>query len=235
MKMRTLAAVLAALTMTAGAASAQDMTSEKGKLSYIFGYQLGGQLQQVQEAGEQIDINSAIKGVQDAYAKKDPALAEAQAKPVMEAFQRRQQARAQQAKAEYDKAAAENLSKGNQFLAANKAKPGVKTLPSGVQYKVVTAGTGARPALGSTISVAFAGPFFPTVAPRPADAKMEDAPPMKLSEVQVEGLREAITQMPAGSQWEITLPPGKAFGADPRTGMPPNAVVQFDVKLNSVK
>ena len=233
MKMRTLAAVLAALTISAGAASAQDMTSEKGKLSYIFGYQLGGQLEQVQETGEQIDINSAIKGIQDAYAKKDPALAEAQAKPVMEAFQKRQQARAMQAKAEYDKLAAANLTKSNQFLAANKAKPGVKTLPSGVQYKVVTAGAGARPALGSTITVAFAGPFF--MGERPADAKLEEAPAMKLSEVQVEGLREAITQMPAGSQWEITLPPGKAFGADPRTGMPPNAAVQFDVKLNSVK
>lgn len=233
MKMRTLAAVLAALTISAGAVHAQDMTSEKGKLSYIFGYQLGGQLEQAQEAGEQIDINSAIKGIQDAYAKKDPALAEAQAKPVMEAFQKRQQARAQQAKAEYDKAAAANMTKSNQFLAANKAKPGVKTLPSGVQYKVVTAGTGARPALGSTITVAFAGPFF--MGERPAGAKLEEAPAMKLSEVQVEGLREAITQMPAGSQWEITLPPGKAFGADPRTGMPPNAAVQFDVKLNSVK
>ncbi|PNS07691.1 FKBP-type peptidyl-prolyl cis-trans isomerase N-terminal domain-containing protein [Solilutibacter silvestris] len=234
MKMRTLAAVLAALTMTAGAASAQDMTTDKGKLSYVFGYQLGGQLAQVQDSGEQIDINSAVKGIQDAYAKKDPALAEAQAKPVMEAFQRRQEARAQQAKAEYDKAAAANLTKSNQFLAANKAKPGVKALPSGVQYRVVTAGTGARPALGSTISVAFAGPFFMGQRP-PEGAKLEQAPAMKLSEVQVEGLREAITQMPAGSQWEITLPPSKAFGADPRTGMPPNAAVQFDVKLNSVK
>lgn len=234
MKMRTLAAVLAALTISAGAAHAQDMTSEKGKLSYIFGYQLGGQLQQVQETGEQIDINTAMKGIQDAFAKKDPALAEAQAKPVMEAFQRRQQARAQQAKAEYDKAAAANMTKSNQFLATNKAKPGVKTLASGVQYRVIAAGNGARPALGSNITVSYAGPFI--MGDRPAEGvKMQDSQPMKLADVEPEGLREAISQMPAGSHWEITLPPNKAFGADPRTGAPPNVVVQFEVKLNSVK
>ena len=47
--------------------------------------------------------------------------------------------------------------------------------------------------------------------------------------------REALLQMPAGSKWEITLPPDKAYGADPRTPFPPNVAVQFEVKLVSVK
>jgi len=48
-------------------------------------------------------------------------------------------------------------------------------------------------------------------------------------------MREALGQMPAGSKWEIVLPPDKAFGNDPRTGFPPNVAVAFDVKLISVK
>jgi peptidylprolyl isomerase len=233
MKLRSLVVAVAAFAM-AGSALAQDTTSEKGKLSYYFGYDYGNNLAELTGRGEQLDINTVIKGLQDAYGKKQPALTADQLRPALEAFQKREQARAQKAKADYDKVAAENKTKSDQFLAQNKAKAGVQTLPSGVQYRVIEAGKGAKPTQASTVELEVAGPFpfgqRPTEA-RPAQ-QMKD---LKVSAVEMAAMRETLLQMPAGSKWEIALPPDKAYGADPRTGFPPNLAVVFEIKLISVK
>lgn len=102
MKLRSIAVAVAALALT-GNALAQDTTSEKGKLSYYFGYDYGNNLAELTGRGEQLDINSVVKGLQDAYAKKQPAITADQLKPAVEAFQKREQGRAQQAKAEYER------------------------------------------------------------------------------------------------------------------------------------
>jgi peptidylprolyl isomerase len=233
MKLRLLAAAFTALILTAGTASAQDTTSEKGKLSYYFGYDFGRSLA---ESGEQIDVNTLTKAVQDGFGKKQPAVPIEQLRPAVEAFQKRQQAKAAQAKAAFDKDAAANKTKSDQFLAQNKAKPGVKVLPSGVQYRVIENGTGAKPTTASTVGLEVAGPF--PYGQRPTDpnqGKPQSVPSVKLSEVDMQAMREVLQQMPAGSKWEVILPPDKAFGADPRTGFPPNVAVAFEVKLLSVK
>ena len=233
MKLRSLVVAVAAFAM-AGSALAQDVSSEKGKLSYYFGYDYGNNLAELTARGEQLDINSVVKGLQDAYAKQKPALTAEQLKPALEAFQKREQARAQQAKAQYDKAAAENKTKSDQFLAANKAKAGVQTLPSGVQYRVLETGTGAKPTQASTVQLEVAGPF--PFGQRPEQARApQQIPGIKLSEVEMAAMREVLLQMPAGSKWEVALPPDKAYGADPRTGFPPNVAVVFEIKLVSVK
>ena len=230
MKLRLLAACVAALTLTSSLALAQDTTSEKGKLSYYFGYQFGRDLA---ESGEQIDVAALVKAVQDGYGKKTPAVTEAQLRPVVEAFQKRQQAKAAAAKAEFDKLAATNKTKSDQYLAQNKAKSGVKALANGVQYRVMENGTGAKPVQTSTLALEVAGPYL--YGQKAADDKVQNIPSIKLSEVQMPAMREALGQMPAGSKWEIVVPPNLAFGADPRTGFPPNVAVSFEVKLVSVK
>jgi peptidylprolyl isomerase len=232
MKLRPLAASVAALTLVSGIALAQDTTTDKGKLSYYFGYQFGRDLA---ESGEPVDVNTLVKAVQDGYGKKQPALTEAQLRPAVEAFQKRQQAKAAAAKADFDKAAAANKTKSEQYLAANKAKAGVKVLPgnSGVQYRVMEPGTGAKPAQTSTLALEVGGPYL--FGQKAADDKVQNIPSIKLSEVQMPAMREALAQMPAGSKWEIVVPAASAFGSDPRTGFPPNVAVAFEVKLISVK
>ncbi|KAF1718949.1 FKBP-type peptidyl-prolyl cis-trans isomerase N-terminal domain-containing protein [Pseudoxanthomonas wuyuanensis] len=233
MKLRSLVVAVAAFAM-AGSALAQDTTSEKGKLSYYFGYDYGNNLAELTGRGEQLDINTVIKGLQDAYGKQQPALTAEQLRPALEAFQKREQARAQQAKAEYDKVAAENKTKSDQFIAQNKAKPGVQSLPSGVQYRVIETGNGAKPTQASTVELEVAGPF--PFGQRPAEARPpQQMPGIKVSEVEMQAMREVLLQMPAGSKWEVALPPDKAYGADPRTGFPPNLAVVFEIKLKSVK
>ena len=231
MKFRPIAVAALAL---AGNAFAQDITSEKGKLSYYFGYDYGNNLAELTERGEQVDVNSVVKGLQDALAKKQPALTAEQLKPALEAFQKREQARAAQAKAQFDKVAAENKTKSDQFLAQNKAKPGVQTLPSGVQYRILETGTGAKPTQASTVQLEVAGPF--PFGQRPEQARpAQQNPSIKVSEVEMAAMREVLLQMPAGSKWEVALPADKAYGADPRTPFPPNVAVVFEIKLVAIK
>jgi len=233
MKLRPIAVAIATLGL-AGSAFAQDLTSEKGKLSYYFGYDYGNNLAELTERGEQLDVNSVVKGIQDALAKKQPAITGEQLKPALEAFQKREQARAEQARAQYEKVAAENKTRSDQFIAGYKGQAGVQTLPSGVAYKVLENGTGAKPTQASTVELEVAGPF--PYGQRPEQARQaQKIPAIKLSEIEMAAMREVLVQMPAGAKWEVALSPDKAYGADPRTGFPPNVAVVFEIKLVSVK
>ena len=230
MQSRLLAATaLAALTLSAtGIASAQDTTSAKGKLSYALGYQLG---RETVESGEVLDVATMTKALQDGYAKKDPAVPVDQMRDAYQAMQQRLQTKA---KAAFDKAAAENKTKSDTYLAQNKAKAGVKTLPDGVQYRVIEVGNGARPTPASSVELEVSGPYPWGQQPTPAPAAQKMAS-TKLSEIEMPAVREVLAMMPQGSKWEIVLPPEKAFGNDPRSPFPPNVAVQFEIKLVSVK
>jgi peptidylprolyl isomerase len=227
MKLRLIAAAVAALVL-AGNAVAQDTSTEKGKLSYALGYDLG---RNAIESGEPIDVNSIIKGLQDGYSKKEPSVPVEQLRTAVQNMQKRQAAKA---KAEWDKAAAANKTKSDGFVAANKAKAGVKSLPSGVQYRVIEAGTGAKPTMANTLQLEFAGPFPFGERPQQAAAPSQ-VPGIKLSEIEVPAMREVLQQMPAGSKWEVTLPPEKYMGNNPASRFPPNVAVQFEIKLVSIK
>ena len=117
--------------------------------------------------------------------------------PAVESMQKRQLAKA---KAAFEKASAENKTKSDAFLAQNKAKAGVKTLPSGVQYRVVENGTGAKPSQTSNIQIQYKGniPNGPTFVDTFTAQQGQPAGPvtMKLSQIPLVGLREALTQMP---------------------------------------
>jgi peptidylprolyl isomerase len=223
------AAALAALTLTAtGLASAQDTSSAKGKLSYALGYQLG---REAIESGEALDLNTITKALQDGYAKKDPAVPVDDMRNAYQDMQKRLQAKA---KVAFDKAAAENKTRSDAYLAQNKAKAGVKSLADGVQYRIVEVGNGAKPTPASSVELEVAGPYPWGQQPTPAQPAQK-MPATKISEIEMPAIREVLAMMPQGSKWEITLPPEKAFGNDPRSPFPPNVAVVFEVKLVSVK
>ena len=235
MKLRPFLASLApasllALSLVAGGAFAQTTPApDRNALSYALGYDLGRNLI---ESGESIDLATVQRALQEGYAKKEPTVPVEQLRTAVEAMQKRQ---AEKAKAAWDKAAADNKARSDAFIAQHKTAAGVQTLPgSTVQYKVLESGSGARPTQASAVQLEFAGPY--PLGQRPQQAQpARQIPSMKVSEVPLTGLREALLAMPAGSKWEITLPADKAYGADPRTEFPPNLAVQFEVKLVSVK
>ena len=229
MKLRLIAAATAAaMTLSAGAAMAQDTSSERGRLSYAIGYDLGRNLI---ESGEAIDVNTVIRALQDGYGRKDPTVPVEQLRQAVSAMEQRQMAKAQ---AQFNEAATQNKTRSDQFLAQNRSAPGVQVLPNGVQYRVIEAGRGARPTQNSTVDLEVTGPF--PWGQRPQQAQpAQQMPNMQVSQIEMVAMREALLQMPTGAKWEIVLPPERAYGADPRSGFPPNVAVAFEVKVLAVK
>ena len=236
MKLRLLAASLAALTLVAGSAFAQTTPApNKNDLSYALGYDLGRNLV---ESGEAVDINTVIKALQEGYGKKEPTVAVTQLRTAVEAMQKRQM---EKAKAAFDKASAENKTKSDAFLAQNKAKAGVQSLPGGVQYRVLEAGSGAKPNQASEVTLQYKGAltdgrvFVDTFSPQPGQTTAPAPMAIKVSEIPLVGLRDVLVQMPAGSRWEVVIPADKAYGNTPQSPVGPNQAVVFEVKLVSVK
>ncbi|MFT3761899.1 MAG: FKBP-type peptidyl-prolyl cis-trans isomerase N-terminal domain-containing protein [Pseudoxanthomonas sp.] len=221
---------LLALSLAAGPAFAQTTPPpDRTALSYALGYDLGRNLI---ESGEAVDLATVQKALQEGYSKKDPTVPVEQLRTAVETFQKRQ---AEKAKAAWDKAAADNKAKSDAFIAQNRTAAGVQALPgSTVQYKVIENGSGAKPTQASTVQLEFAGPY-PLGQHPEQERPAQQIPGMKVSEIPLAGLREAILAMPTGAKWEVTLPADKAYGADPRTEFPPNLAVSFVVKLVSVK
>ncbi|NLW96679.1 FKBP-type peptidyl-prolyl cis-trans isomerase N-terminal domain-containing protein [Luteimonas wenzhouensis] len=237
MKVRLLAASLAAMTLVSAAASAQDTTSERGKLSYAIGFNTGVELAELAARGEQVDVNTVIKAIQDAYAKKQPAVPVEELKTAVENMQKRQQAKLE---AEFARLASENKAQSDAFLAQNRAKQGVQTLPgSTVQYRVIEAGSGAKPTQNSDVVLNYRGtlPDGTVFVDTNQAPEGQQAGPvtLKVSQIPLVGLREALLQMPTGARWEVVLPGDKAYGTDMRAGRMVNQAVVFDVKLVSVK
>ena len=236
MKLRLLAATLAAMTLVAGSAFAQSTPApNKNDLSYALGYDLGRNLV---ESGEAVDINTVVKAVQEGYAKKEPTVPVAQLRTAVEVMQKRQM---EKAKAEFDKASAANKTKSDAFLAQNKAKAGVQSLPGGVQYRVIEAGNGAKPNQASNVTLQYKGSltdgrtFVDTFSPQQGQTTPPAPMEIKVSEIPLAGLRDALVQMPAGAKWEVVIPADKAYGNTPKSPIGPNQAVVFEVKLVSVK
>jgi FKBP-type peptidyl-prolyl cis-trans isomerase FklB len=126
-----------------------------------------------------------------------------------------------------------NEQQGEAFLAANKAKPGVVTLASGVQYKILSGSKGKKkPTDTSLVKCRFVGKLIDgSVIDRTDETKM--------SELNVAGflpgLKEAVKLMPAGSKWQIVIPPQLAYGDKGNRGVGPNAVLVYDMQIVSIK
>lgn len=226
MKLRWTVALLAATTMSA--AMAQDTTSEKGKLSYALGYQMGTNLA---DQKLEIDLNTLTRAIQDGHAKRDPAVAPEQMGAALEAMQKKL---VDEARAEFEKVLAENKRKSEAFLAQNRTKTGVQTLSSGIQYRVIETGTGPKPTANSTVSIHFRGSI--STGQEFASTYQGNEPvSMVVSEAPMQGLRTVLPMMPQGSRWEIFMPADQAYGDNPRSPIGPAQAVVFDVKLIEVK
>lgn len=237
MKMLLLAITSAAILATnSGNVNAQDTTTDKGKTSYALGYRAGLDIANVLKSGEQIDMATVLKALQDAASGKEPAVPPEQLGSAFDNLQKRMAART---RARLEKRAADNKVKGDAFLAQNRNKSGVKVLPSGVQYRVIEVGTGPRPTQANQITVVFRHtlPDGTLIADTDKASYGQPAGPVtvRLSEIPFSGLREALLLMPAGSRWEVMMPGAAAHGTSiDRAGEMANQVIIFNIKLSSV-
>ena len=126
-----------------------------------------------------------------------------------------------------------NKANGEKFLAANKTKPGVKTLPSGVQYKVIKEGNGPIPKDTSMIKIQYEGR---TIDGKVFDSSYKRGQPVDLRANQViKGFTEAITRMPVGSIWEVYIPQQLAYGDREAGEIKPFSALIFKIQLISIK
>lgn len=241
MKLRLLAASLAALGLSAGIAMAQTAPApaqqaqapvavNKPVLSYAIGYDLGKDLAQ---QGVDVDLAAVVKALQDGFAKRAAQYPQPQMDAQLAGLQQRMMSKA---RSEFERVANDNKAKSTAFLAANRTKPGVTTLPTGVQYRVIEPGSGAKPTMASSVQMHYRGSVSTGQEFANTYAQQNPTPAtFKLSEFPIKGVQETLLMMPAGSRWEIFLPADKAFGNDPRSPVGPGQALVFDIKLVSVQ
>lgn len=227
MKKKLVAATIVLAVSSVFAADNAGLATTDDKVSYSIGFDLGSNFQ---KQGLHINSVSMEKGIKDGLAGK-PQLTEEEMKAVLTQFQKDIMAKRT---AEFNKQSDENKKKGDAFLLENKAKQGVVTLPSGLQYKVLTNGTGAKPSKDDMVTVEYTGKL---INGEVFDSTEKAGKPatFKLSQV-IPGWTEALQLMPAGSTWEIYVPSNLAYG--PRSvGGPigPNETLIFNIHLVSVK
>ncbi|RDI97089.1 FKBP-type peptidyl-prolyl cis-trans isomerase [Dyella solisilvae] len=231
----TAAALAVALGMTAGvhaqaAKAAAPATAapavDKTKASYVVGWDLASSLPPL--VREEVDPATVARALQSALSGQKPTMSEAEAKQVRDAFVANLQAKA---KAEYTQVATKNKTDGEAFLAKNKAAAGVKTTASGLQYQVITPGTGARPGPSDTVQVSYVGSFVDGQV-FDDSSKHEGGGPASIPLAGViPGFREGMQLMQVGGHYKFFIPANIAYGAQPQNGFPPNATIIFDVNL----
>ena len=183
---------------------------------------------------DSVDVDPAIvyRALKDAVAGNKLLLTDDEAKAALTTLQTEVRAKEE---AKIKAAAIENKKAGEEFLAANKTKEGVVTLPSGLQYKIITAGTGPKPTADDTVLCHYRGTLVDNTE---FDSSYKRNEPLKIPVGGViKGWTEAIQLMPVGSKWQLFIPSNLAYGERGAPGSPigPNSTLIFEVQLISIE
>jgi len=226
------------LTLLAGAASAQELRELKGeteRLSYALGMAYGAQ---IQKESIHLDLAAFIQGLEDVRSAGKTLLTEGEARSLVmmlqEEVRNKELARQAEKLQAENELAAKNLREGEAFLAGNRTREGVVALDSGLQYKVLKAGSGQKPTLDDMVVCHYRGKTlegveFDSTYIRKKPAKM----PVRAV---IKGWRQALQRMPLGSKWRLFVPSKLAYGA--RAGgrsFGPNSTLIFEVELISIE
>jgi FKBP-type peptidyl-prolyl cis-trans isomerase FklB len=199
------------------------------KSSYAIGMNIGKNLKR-----DSVEVDPAIllRGLKDALAGNKLLLTDEEAKAALTALQTEVRAKEE---AKTKAAAVENKKAGEAFLAANKTKEGVVTLPSGLEYKIIKEGTGPKPAAEDTVLCHYRGTLVDNTE---FDSSYKRGEPLKIPVGGViKGWTEAIQLMPVGSKWQLFIPSDLAYGERGAPGSPigPNSTLIFEVELISIE
>jgi FKBP-type peptidyl-prolyl cis-trans isomerase FklB len=208
--------------------SVLTLKTQKDKVSYALGMNLGANLHK-----QTVEVDPAIvlRGLKDALAAGKTLLTVDEAQAALTQLQTEVRSKQQ----EKMKVAGEiNKKESVEFLAANKAKEGVVTLPSGLQYKILTAGTGPKPAASDTVVCNYRGTL---ISGTEFDSSYKRGQPASFPvNGVIKGWTEALQLMPVGSKWELFVPAELGYG-DRGAGadIGPGATLIFEVELLSIQ
>jgi len=217
------------VTPAAGAPSASELTTEKEKQSYALGMNVGTQ---VKARSIEVDPELVIRGLKDSLAGSKTLLSEQEANTeVKELHQETKQKTIAQRREKLQK----NKQEGEAFLAANKTKEGVITLPSGLQYKILKAGEGKKPSGNDVVFCNYRGTLLNGMEFDSSYRRGGKPSPFALARV-MRGWKEALQLMPEGSKWQIFVPSDLAYGASGAGKViEPNSTLIFDLELVSIR
>ena len=205
------------------AASTQKPQETRDKVSYSIGADIGQNLKR-----SELDLNPAFlaQGIKDSFAGKT-VLTDEEMKATLQAFQVEMQNKLQ---AKQKALAEKNKAESDKFLEENKKKEGVVTTPSGLQYKILKEGTGAKPKATDTVSVNYVGTLV-------NGTKFDESKEPVTFPVEgvIPGWVEALQLMPVGSKWQLVIPPSLAYGENAPPVIGPNQALVFEVELLAIK
>lgn len=221
-----MAAVL--LCSTAFAEETNKFKSEVEKQSYAIGQNIGGSFK-AQDVD--IDFDMLLRGIKEAKVGEHTMLSEAEVRETLTKLSMEIRNRMME---KQKKAAEKNKTDGEAFLTANKTKPGVISLPNGLQYKVITEGSGESPKAEDIIEAHYKGTLIDGTE---FDSNLAPATPLSRAANQViKGWTEAVTRMKPGAKWELYIPSELGYGErgfPPKIG--PNATLIFQLELLGFK
>ena len=221
--MRSRLALIILIMLFSSTVLAQDVTTEKGKLSYAVGWDIGAD---IKRRSTEFDVESLISAIRDVVGDTEPKVSAEEMRTLLTALQ--EKVRAEQVE-QFRALSEKNQAESEAFLEANKSKTGIVALPSGVQYRIIEEGDGARPGLESTVSVHYRGSKMDG---REFDSSFARGTPEEFTVNAVPaGWQEVLPLMKAGSPWQIFVPPELAFGARGNPPVGPNEALMFDLKL----
>jgi FKBP-type peptidyl-prolyl cis-trans isomerase FklB len=200
-----------------------ELKNDRDKLSYALGASMAHNLKQYE-----VDLNMDIyiKGMKDVFTGNKELLTEQEIASIIAKTQENVKSKMQ------DKAMAQlekNKKDGETFLAENKKKAGVKTLPSGLQYKVIAEGKGKSPKDTDTVTVNYRGTFIDGIE---FDSSYKRGEPATFAvNGVIKGWTEALTLMKEGAKWQLFIPANLAYAERGAPGVPPNSTLIFEVEL----
>lgn len=228
MKIAVAALSVILLAGTVYAAENVVLKNKRDKESYAIGLDIGKNFK-----SQSIDIDPDVlaKGVKDVLSGNKPLMTDEEVQATMTDFRKEMTAKQT---ARVQEAGEKNKKEGERFLAENKKKDGVVTLPSGLQYKIIKEGSGAKPKPTDTVTVNYRGTLIDGTE---FDSSYKRGQPasFKVTGV-IPGWTEALQLMKTGSKWQLFIPPSLAYGErGAGRDIAPNATLIFDVELISIQ
>jgi FKBP-type peptidyl-prolyl cis-trans isomerase FklB len=212
-----------AVTATPAAAAAKQPATELEKVSYAVGILFARNM----ALETKLDTESFLQGIRDVLEEAELKLSLEEMQQVLQQFQERQ-VQAQEAQAK------KNLEESEKFLAANGRKEGVRSLPTGLQYREVRKGSGSKPSMDDTVLVHYRGTL---INGKEFDSSYQRGEPAEIPLRNViPGWQQAVTAMPVGSKWEVYVPPALGYG-DQAVGpdIEPNSTLIFEIDLLEIR
>jgi len=205
------------------------LETQKDKVSYAVGINLGRGIHK-----EAVDVDPEIlaRGLRDGLSDAKPQMTDEEVQATLSELQKQVTAHQQELR---QQAVEKNKKAGEAFLAANKDKPGVVTLASGLQYKIIEPGTGPKPTASDSVVCNYRGTLIDGTE-FDSSYKRGQAATFPVGQV-IKGWTEALQLMPVGSKWQLFIPADLAYGERGTNGGPigPNETLVFEVQLVSIQ